>query len=96
MKRAEDGTLRATHAQLAAELGTAREVISRQLAEFQRRGWVELGAARSRFWTPPRCSASPRAERGVFSWRKTGKRAFSSKTKELRFSPEKRPDARLV
>ena len=27
--------------QLAAELGTAREVISRQLQEFQRRGWVE-------------------------------------------------------
>lgn len=36
-----DKTLKATHAQLAAELGTAREVISRQLQEFQRRGWVE-------------------------------------------------------
>ncbi|WP_339690198.1 Crp/Fnr family transcriptional regulator [Celeribacter baekdonensis] len=35
------GRLKATHAQLAAELGTAREVISRQLQEFQRRGWVE-------------------------------------------------------
>ncbi|GAA3871943.1 Crp/Fnr family transcriptional regulator [Celeribacter arenosi] len=35
------GSLKATHAQLAAELGTAREVISRQLQEFQRRGWVE-------------------------------------------------------
>ena len=33
-------TVRATHAQLAAELGTAREVVSRQLQEFQRRGWV--------------------------------------------------------
>jgi CRP/FNR family transcriptional regulator len=32
--------LKATHARLAAELGTAREVISRQLQEFQRRGWV--------------------------------------------------------
>jgi CRP/FNR family transcriptional regulator len=42
-ERAEQGSLRATHAQLAAELGTAREVISRQLAEFQRRGWVDLG-----------------------------------------------------
>jgi CRP/FNR family transcriptional regulator len=42
-ERAEGGTVRATHAQLAAELGTAREVISRQLAEFQRRGWVDLG-----------------------------------------------------
>ena len=40
IERAEAGVLKATHAQLAAELGTAREVISRQLAEFQRRGWV--------------------------------------------------------
>lgn len=38
----EDDVLKATHVQLAAELGTAREVISRQLQEFQRRGWVEL------------------------------------------------------
>ncbi len=30
-----------THQQLATELGTAREVISRQLQEFHRRGWVE-------------------------------------------------------
>lgn len=29
-----------THQQLAAELGTAREVVSRLLQEFQRRGWV--------------------------------------------------------
>ena len=35
------GTVRATHAVLATELGTAREVISRTLAEFHRRGWVE-------------------------------------------------------
>jgi len=40
IERADAGVLKATHAQLAAELGTAREVISRQLAEFQRRGWV--------------------------------------------------------
>lgn len=32
-----------THQQLAAELGTAREVISRQLHEFQRRGWITTG-----------------------------------------------------
>ena len=32
--------VKATHQQLAAELGTAREVISRQLQEFQRRGWI--------------------------------------------------------
>lgn len=29
-----------THQQLAVELGTAREVVSRQLHEFQRRGWL--------------------------------------------------------
>ena len=36
-----DGVVHATHAVLGTELGTAREVISRTLAEFQRRGWVE-------------------------------------------------------
>lgn len=34
-------TVEATHQMLANELGTAREVISRTLSEFQRRGWVE-------------------------------------------------------
>lgn len=34
------GHIALTHQQLAAELGTAREVVSRQLTEFQRRGWV--------------------------------------------------------
>ncbi len=32
--------LSATHQQLANELGSAREVVSRQLQEFQRRGWI--------------------------------------------------------
>lgn len=35
--------LHLTHQQLAVELGTAREVISRQLKEFERRGWLGLG-----------------------------------------------------
>ena len=35
--------LRATHQALAGELGTAREVVSRILKEFERRGWVRLG-----------------------------------------------------
>lgn len=35
------GVVRATHAALALELGTAREVISRTLSEFGRRGWIE-------------------------------------------------------
>lgn len=35
-----------THQELAVELGTAREVISRQLKEFERRGWVQLERGR--------------------------------------------------
>ncbi len=38
-----DGEIRATHQQLSTELGTAREVVSRQLQEFQRRGWIAQG-----------------------------------------------------
>jgi CRP/FNR family transcriptional regulator len=47
-----DGTVRATHQDLALELGTAREVISRQLQEFQRRGWVEPGRGFVRITAP--------------------------------------------
>lgn len=32
--------IKTTHQKLSVELGTAREVISRQLQEFQRRGWI--------------------------------------------------------
>ncbi len=39
----KEGALTLTHQELAVELGTAREVISRQLKEFERRGWVALG-----------------------------------------------------
>lgn len=35
-------TLHLTHQQMAAELGTARDVISRQLKELERRGWLAL------------------------------------------------------
>lgn len=38
---ATEDTVQATHQVLAVELGTAREVISRTLGEFQRRAWVE-------------------------------------------------------
>ncbi len=41
--RNAQGDVEATHQQLATELGTAREVISRQLHEFQRRGWLKSG-----------------------------------------------------
>lgn len=37
------GEIEATHQQLAVELGTAREVVSRQLNEFARRGWIKSG-----------------------------------------------------
>ena len=41
-----EGTLATTHQELASELGTAREVVSRLLKEFERNGWVELGRGR--------------------------------------------------
>ena len=37
-----NGRLGTTHANLATELGTAREVISRNLKSFERKGWVRL------------------------------------------------------
>lgn len=39
----ESDRVQATHQQLAVELGSTREVVSRQLQEFQRRGWLQLG-----------------------------------------------------
>ncbi len=41
--RCSGGLLEVRHQDLAAELGTAREVVSRQLKEFERRGWLRLG-----------------------------------------------------
>ena len=35
-----DDRIATTHQKLAVELGAAREVVSRQLQEFQRRGWI--------------------------------------------------------
>lgn len=40
LARGED-QIATTHQKLSVELGTAREVVSRQLQEFQRRGWIE-------------------------------------------------------
>lgn len=42
----EQDCIHNTHQQLASELGTAREVITRQLKEFQRRQWLELARGR--------------------------------------------------
>jgi CRP/FNR family transcriptional regulator len=41
-----DDCVTTTHQKLSVELGTAREVISRQLMEFQRRGWVKQARGR--------------------------------------------------
>jgi len=40
--RGDEGQIATTHQNLAVELGTAREVVSRQLKEFERRGVVTL------------------------------------------------------
>ena len=39
------GIIHSTHEQLAVDLGSVREVVSRQLKEFERRGWVRLSRA---------------------------------------------------
>ncbi len=41
-ERVGQSPLQITHQTLAVELGTAREVVSRLLKEFERRGWVRL------------------------------------------------------
>ena len=38
----EANRVMATHQEFAKELGSAREVVSRQLHEFQRRGWIKV------------------------------------------------------
>ncbi|MBX9862364.1 MAG: Crp/Fnr family transcriptional regulator [Hyphomicrobium sp.] len=43
-----EGRVSLTHQQLASELGTAREVISRQLHEFQRRNWISATRGETR------------------------------------------------
>lgn len=40
--RSEENTIEASHRVLAFELGTAREVVSRHLKEFEANGWVSL------------------------------------------------------
>ena len=46
------GEIGGTHQDLAVELGTAREVVSRQLKEFERHGWVSLGRGQIRLLQP--------------------------------------------
>jgi len=43
LKQEQGRRVSATQQDLANELGSVREVVSRQLQEFRRRGWVELG-----------------------------------------------------
>lgn len=49
---AEDGVVRATHQALANDLGTAREVVSRLLQDFVRRGWIEQARGEIRLTAP--------------------------------------------
>ncbi|MCF3934518.1 Crp/Fnr family transcriptional regulator [Acuticoccus sp. M5D2P5] len=48
----DDGVVKATHQNLATELGTAREVISRTLHDFQKRGLVEQARGEIRITKP--------------------------------------------
>lgn len=48
----KSGEVRGTHQDLAVELGTAREVVSRQLKEFERQGWVHVSRGAVRIADP--------------------------------------------
>ncbi|MTD40192.1 helix-turn-helix domain-containing protein [Erwinia sp. CPCC 100877] len=46
VKQAQNQTILMTHSEIAADLGTAREVVSRTLKKFEKRGWVKLSRNR--------------------------------------------------
>ena len=50
----DKGNDRVTHQQLAVEVGTAREVVSRHLKKFESHGWVALGRGRVEIRDPER------------------------------------------
>jgi len=52
----------ATHQELAAELGTAREVVGRQLKELERRGWVTLSRGQVHLADRPHLEALAKTE----------------------------------
>jgi len=58
LDRAEDGSVSLTHAALAAEIGSAREVVSRQLERFAKAGLVALERNRVRLLAPERLRRS--------------------------------------
>jgi len=53
LTRADNGGIVvATHMDMATELGTAREVVSRQIKEFERAGWLDAARGRVRVIDP--------------------------------------------
>lgn len=52
LELAQDGTVHATQAELAARIGSAREVVSRRLDAFARAGWVETDRGLVRLTNP--------------------------------------------
>lgn len=51
-REVEQNKLIITHQALATELGTAREVVSRQLKEFERHGWLKLSRGEIEILSP--------------------------------------------
>jgi CRP/FNR family transcriptional regulator len=55
---------RITHQDIAVELGTAREVVSRHLKRFESEGWVKLGRGQVSLIDRPRIEALARPALG--------------------------------
>lgn len=57
LQHARDNELDITHQGLATELGSAREVISRQLKDFERQGWIQQQRGKIRLCNPKELKA---------------------------------------
>jgi CRP/FNR family transcriptional regulator len=60
LARAKDGDAAATHQEIAAELGTAREVVTRALSHFEREGLIAGDRGHVRLVDPERLAALAR------------------------------------
>ncbi|MCK0150087.1 Crp/Fnr family transcriptional regulator [Marivita sp. S6314] len=64
LSHAKENEVRATHSDIAADLLTAREVVTRRLKEFATKGWIEQRRGRILIDAP---AALSRVAKGVFS-----------------------------
>ena len=86
LANARADTVETTHQAMAADLVTAREVISRRLRAFARQGWIEQGRGTIRLTG---AAALSRVARGQTAWGSTaGQRPEDDRTREREASAD--------